>query len=100
MKKEIITVVRACDKCYIKLLEQEVSKGDIDLCFVCAGKILRDKVIDNINEEKLLSFINDVEEATVFEKVEKPNTENKETTKTEEIVTDKSNKLVITINDL
>jgi len=58
MKKEIKKYVTACDYCEIDLTDiDHISKGEIDLCYSCGGKILNNEIIDKILEEKLKEFI-------------------------------------------
>jgi len=73
MRKEIKTVSIVCDICETPLSDSNrdsslnessikepyLKKGDIDLCFICAGKILTKNIIHKIPEETLSNFVND-----------------------------------------
>ncbi len=69
MKKTFTTEQTCCDCCETKLIKRSVflndgsyqgdyvTKGDIDLCYLCAGILLDINIIDTIDDVKLKEFL-------------------------------------------
>jgi len=69
MKKEIVKYEVVCDCCEKELYDSDIrtnggrfedqylKKGNIDLCYECAGKIFYRDIVQKVPEEKLREFI-------------------------------------------
>ena len=78
MKKEIKTYSVVCDCCEKELhdngirknngefSEPYVTQGDIDLCYMCSGKIFYRDIVKKIPEETLRGFITSLREESGF----------------------------------